>query len=87
MCIRDRAMVDALTFVRDIRAKYDLGEAGMDYDIASQLFKQKKAAMILNGAWSWKEYEDAGINLGVAPMPVSYTHLDVYKRQEEMCLK
>ncbi|MCX3066523.1 extracellular solute-binding protein [Cetobacterium somerae] len=66
----NQAMIDALTFVRDIRAKYNLGEAGMDYDIASQLFKQKKAAMILNGAWSWKEYEDAGINLGVAPMPI-----------------
>lgn len=66
----NKAMVEALTFVRDIRSKYDLGEAGMDYDIASQLFKQGKAAMILNGAWSWKEYEDAGINLGVAPMPI-----------------
>lgn len=68
--LNNKAMVDALTFVRDIRVKYDLGEAGMDYDIASQLFKQGKAAMILNGAWSWKEYEDAGINLGVAPMPI-----------------
>ncbi|WP_418965509.1 maltose ABC transporter substrate-binding protein [Cetobacterium sp.] len=66
----NKAMVEALTFVRDIRTKHDLGEAGMDYDIASQLFKQGKAAMILNGAWSWKEYEDAGINLGVAPMPI-----------------
>lgn len=66
----NKAMVESLTFIRDIRNKYDLGEAGMDYDIASQLFKQGKAAMILNGAWSWKEYEDAGINLGVAPMPI-----------------
>ncbi|WP_448820992.1 sugar ABC transporter substrate-binding protein [Cetobacterium sp.] len=69
----NKAMIEALTFVRDIRSKYDLGEAGMDYDIASQLFKQGKAAMILNGAWSWKEYEDAGINLGVAPMPIPST--------------
>lgn len=68
--LNNKSMVDALTFVRDIRAKDGLGEAGMDYDIASQLFLQKKAAMILNGAWSWKEYEDAGINLGVAPMPI-----------------
>ena len=66
----NEAMVNALTFVRDIRTKYDLGEAGMDYDMSSQLFKQGKAAMILNGAWSWKEYEDNGINLGVAPMPI-----------------
>ncbi|MGL5703014.1 MAG: sugar ABC transporter substrate-binding protein, partial [Cetobacterium sp.] len=56
----NEAMVNALTFVRDVRVKHGLGEAGMDYDIASQLFKQEKAAMILNGAWSWKEYEDAG---------------------------
>lgn len=68
--LNNKAMVDALTFVKDIRAKYGLGEAGMDYDISSQLFKQKKAAMILNGAWSWKEYEDAGIKLGIAPMPI-----------------
>ncbi|MGL4672451.1 extracellular solute-binding protein [Cetobacterium sp.] len=64
------AMVNALTFAKDVRAKHKLGEAGMDYDIASQLFKQGKASMILNGAWSWKEYEDAGIDLGVAPMPI-----------------
>lgn len=68
--LNNKAMVDALTFVKDIRAKYGLGEAGMDYDISSQLFKQKKAAMILNGAWSWKEYEDVGIKLGIAPMPI-----------------
>lgn len=66
----NKAMVDALTFVKDVRAKYGLGEAGMDYDMASEMFKQGKAAMILNGAWSWKEYETAGINLGVAPMPI-----------------
>lgn len=70
----NEAMVNALTFVKDVRAKYGLGEAGMDYDIASQLFKQEKAAMILNGAWSWKEYEDAGIDLGVAPMPIPSKH-------------
>ncbi|MGL5989568.1 extracellular solute-binding protein [Cetobacterium sp.] len=70
----NEAMVSALTFAKDVRAKYNLGEAGMDYDIASQLFKQGKAAMILNGAWSWKEYEDAGIDLGVVPMPIPSKH-------------
>lgn len=62
------AMVKALQFVSDVRGKYGLGEAGMDYDIADQLFKQGKTAFILNGAWSWKEYENSGINLGIAPM-------------------
>jgi len=62
------AMVKALTFAADVRGEYGLGEAGMDYGVADQLFKQGKAAFILNGAWSWKEYEDAGIDLGIAPM-------------------
>jgi len=63
-----KAMIKALQFVRDIRQKYELGENGMDYSMTSEMFKQGKAAMILNGAWSWKEYKDSGINLGIAPM-------------------
>ncbi|MGL6166922.1 MAG: sugar ABC transporter substrate-binding protein [Fusobacteriaceae bacterium] len=63
-------MVKAFNFVLDIRKKYGLGESGMDYDMASEIFKQGKAAMILNGAWSWAEYTDAGIDLGVSYMPL-----------------
>ncbi|GLI56096.1 maltose ABC transporter substrate-binding protein [Propionigenium maris DSM 9537] len=66
--LNNEAMVKALQFASDVRGKYGLGEAGMDYGVADQLFKQGKAAFILNGAWSWKEYEEAGINLGIAPM-------------------
>jgi len=66
--LNNEAMVKALQFATDVRGKYGLGEAGMDYGVADQLFKQGKAAFILNGAWSWKEYEEAGINLGIAPM-------------------
>lgn len=66
--LNNEAMVKALQFAADVRGKYGLGEAGMDYGVADQMFKQGKAAFILNGAWSWKEYEDAGINLGIAPM-------------------
>lgn len=64
------AMVDALTFAYDVRHKYNLGEAGMDYDMTSELFKQGKAAMILNGAWSWSEYHNAGIDMGISYMPL-----------------
>lgn len=66
--LNNKAMVSALQFAYDVRNKYNLGEAGMDYDISSELFKQGKAAFLLNGAWSWQEYVDAGINLGIAPM-------------------
>lgn len=65
----NEAMVKALQFTYDIKHKYKLGAAGMDYDLSSEIFKQGKAAFLLNGAWSWKEYEDAGIDLGIAVMP------------------
>ena len=64
------AMVKALQFVKDVRAKEGLGIEGMDYDIPDSLFKQGKAAIILNGAWSWSSYQEAGIDLGIAPGPV-----------------
>ncbi len=66
----NEAMVKALQFVKDVRAKEGLGIEGMDYDIPDSLFKQGKAAIILNGAWSWTSYQDAGIDLGIAPGPV-----------------
>lgn len=65
----NEAMVKALQFVSDVRAKDKLGEEGMDYDMPDTMFKQKKAAYILNGAWSWNGYKEAGVNLGIAPAP------------------
>lgn len=64
------AMVEALQFSHDIRNKFAIGEAGMDYDMSSELFKQGKAAMILNGAWSWSEYLKDGMDMGVSYMPL-----------------
>lgn len=63
-------MVQALQFASDVRSKYGVGESGMDYDMADQLFKQGKAAMILNGAWSWSTYTSEGMDLGVSFMPL-----------------
>jgi maltose-binding protein MalE len=37
--------------------------------IADALFKDGKAAMIINGDWSWSGYKKAGIDIGVAPLP------------------
>lgn len=67
--LNNDAMVKALQFVVDVRAKDKLGEEGMDYDMPDTMFKQKKAAYILNGAWSWTGYKEAGVNLGIAPAP------------------
>lgn len=44
--------------------------AGVDYGIADTLFKEGKAAMIINGPWSVADYVHAGINYGYATLPV-----------------
>ncbi len=39
-------------------------------DIANQLFKEGKAAMVINGPWSWGGYLDAGVDIGVTRIPL-----------------
>jgi maltose/maltodextrin transport system substrate-binding protein len=40
-------------------------EQGVDYGVMDQRFKQGDVAMILNGPWSWADYEQVGINFEV----------------------
>jgi arabinogalactan oligomer / maltooligosaccharide transport system substrate-binding protein len=43
--------------------------ASVDYGVADTLFKNKKAAIIINGPWSVADYGKAGINYGLAVLP------------------
>jgi arabinogalactan oligomer / maltooligosaccharide transport system substrate-binding protein len=43
--------------------------ASVDYGVADTLFKEKKAAIIINGPWSIADYAKAGINYGLAVLP------------------
>ncbi len=61
------AMVQALAFVKSLRDQRLLPQE-CDYQIAETLFKEGKAAMIVNGPWSWSGYRKAGVDLGVAPL-------------------
>ena len=63
------AMVKALSFVRDLRTKYRVMPKECDYQQAETLFKEGKAAMIINGPWSWGGYIAAGIDVGLTPIP------------------
>jgi arabinogalactan oligomer/maltooligosaccharide transport system substrate-binding protein len=44
--------------------------AGVDYGIADTLFKEGKAAMIINGPWSVADYVKAGVDYGYATLPM-----------------
>ncbi len=64
-------MVSALQFLHDIKYTDGLVPAESDYDGADSLFKEGKAAMIINGDWSLGAYKEAlGDDLGVAPIPM-----------------
>lgn len=63
-------MVNTLTFMVELKAKGIIPAEG-DYNSADTLFKEGKAAMIINGDWSLGGYQEAlGDKLGVAPIPM-----------------
>lgn len=70
------AMADALAFLRDLRHTHQVLPADCDYELADMLFKEGRAAMIINGPWAWSGYRDAGVSIRLALLPrVSETGL------------
>ena len=66
-----QAMVDTLQFLYDIKYTTPIIPAESDYNGADTLFKEGKAAMIINGDWSLGGYSDLlGDKLGVARIPM-----------------
>ncbi len=65
----NRGVVDGLNFIKELRDIYKIIPREADYNIADALFKDGKAAMIINGDWSWAGYKKAGIDIGIAPLP------------------
>lgn len=46
----------ALQFILDLRDKYGVIPRYEDYNTANLMFLRRRAAMIINGPWSWAEY-------------------------------
>ena len=61
--------VQAIQFILDLRDKHGVIPRESDYNIAETLFKDRKAAAIINGPWSWAGYGEAGIDYGLARIP------------------
>jgi maltose-binding protein MalE len=62
------AMVRALGLLRSLKEEHRVMPRECDYPLAETLFKEGRAAMLVNGPWSWSGYRKAGIDLGVAPI-------------------
>lgn len=39
-------------------------------DLAQSMFKENRALMVIDGPWSWSGYRDAGVDFGVARIPL-----------------
>ena len=63
-------MSNALQFLYDLKATQRVMPEEADYDAAFDIFRQGKAAYIIDGAWNLDRYEGLGIDDGVAPLPV-----------------
>jgi arabinogalactan oligomer/maltooligosaccharide transport system substrate-binding protein len=63
------AMVQALRYLKSLRDEAGIMPREADYQVAETLFKEGRAAMIVNGPWSIGGYRSAGIDLGAAPLP------------------
>jgi arabinogalactan oligomer/maltooligosaccharide transport system permease protein len=61
----------AYRFIKSLRDEHGVLPANCDYELADALFKEGKAAMIINGDWSWGEYlENPKIDAAVAILPI-----------------
>lgn len=67
--LNSRGTVEGLGFVKRLRDQEHIIPNEADYNVADILFKDGKAGMIINGDWSWAGYKNAGLDIGVAPLP------------------
>ncbi len=76
--LNTKPMIDTLQFLYDLKAVHNIMPKESDYGGSDTLFKEGKAAMIVNGDWSLKDYQEAlgADKLGTAALPkVSATGL------------
>ncbi len=64
------AMLQTLKFLEKIYKEDKLVPYDYEYEDINNAFLTGKAHMIINGSWAISEYTDAGLNFGVAKIPV-----------------
>lgn len=67
--LNSASAANAFRFVRSLRDEYKMVPPDCDYNTADALFKEGRAAMLINGPWSWSGYGAAGIDYGLARIP------------------
>jgi maltose-binding protein MalE len=62
--------VRAIEFVLALRDQHRVIPRQSDYNVAETLFKDHRAASIINGPWAWAGYGAAGVDYALAPLPI-----------------
>lgn len=65
----NEATVKAIQFILDLRDRYRVIPGESDYNVAETLFKEGRAASIINGPWAWDGYASAGVEYFLSPIP------------------
>ena len=67
--LNSQAAINGFKFVKALRDEYKIIPPDCDYNTADVLFKEGRAAMLINGPWSWAGYGKAGISYELARIP------------------
>lgn len=67
--LNNEALVQAFQFVHDLKFEHQIVPQEADYNAADSLFKEGKAACIINGDWSLGGYVDEGLEFTVSRIP------------------
>jgi arabinogalactan oligomer/maltooligosaccharide transport system substrate-binding protein len=68
--LNSEAMVNALSFLHGLKFNQTIMPSEADYNVMDGLFKDGKAAMVINGDWTLGAYVELfGDKLGVCPIP------------------
>ena len=63
--------IAAYQFVAELKTKHRVLPTSADYNAARELFLAGKAAMLIDGDWSWQQYLAAeDIDAAIAPLPI-----------------
>ncbi len=72
--LNSQAMIDTLQFMYDLKFVHKIVPLECDYNAADSLFKEGKAAMLINGDWSLAGYQadevKGKVDMGVARIPM-----------------
>ena len=61
--------IKGFQFIKSLRDEHKIIPKECDYEIANAMFKSGNAAMIINGDWSWGDY-DGVVDFGISRIPM-----------------